>query len=160
MTYAERKAEMQRLRSRGWNQAGIAREFGISRERVRQILTPVTPEVQGKLAARQAVKSALARGELRRGPCAICGDPHAYAHHDNYAFQLDVTWLCRKHHDERDNARFARIMAWKGGRSERIQARVKKELKAWLLDYLGRKNMSLGDWIEGLIKDAKEGSEQ
>lgn len=60
-----------------------------------------------KITARQAVKSAIARGDLVRGSCEVCvgglatGNGETEAHHYlGYAedHRLDVQWLCRKHH--------------------------------------------------------------
>lgn len=50
--------------------------------------------------ARKAADYALVTGRLVRQPCRCCGNPKAEAHHPSYApdRQLDVTWLCRKHH--------------------------------------------------------------
>lgn len=56
--------------------------------------------------AHWAVKGALKRGKLQRGPCEICGVTHGQdgviidGHHDDYAAPLAVTWLCRVHHME------------------------------------------------------------
>ncbi len=54
-----------------------------------------------KKAAHQAVQSAIRNGTLVRQPCVICGDPKTHAHHDDYSRQLDVVWLCHKHHMQR-----------------------------------------------------------
>lgn len=56
------------------------------------------PERKG---ARSAVLKAIRSGRLKREPCRICGNPIAHAHHEDYSKQLDVMWLCRKHHGER-----------------------------------------------------------
>lgn len=48
--------------------------------------------------ARQAVRWAIARGELIRGKCEVCGTDKTQAHHDDYSMPLEVRWLCRKHH--------------------------------------------------------------
>ncbi|MBM3604365.1 MAG: hypothetical protein FJX25_06300 [Alphaproteobacteria bacterium] len=54
--------------------------------------------------AHGAVRNALRRGALQRGPCEICGTLHGQdgiivdAHHECYSQPLDVTWLCRQHH--------------------------------------------------------------
>ena len=53
-----------------------------------------------KYLAHKAVENALRKGTLVRQPCERCGGP-AQAHHEDYGKQLDVTWLCRKHHAER-----------------------------------------------------------
>jgi hypothetical protein len=53
-----------------------------------------------KVAARTAVANALRDGRLTKAPCEKCGAEPAHAHHDNYAFPLDVRWLCQQHHTE------------------------------------------------------------
>jgi hypothetical protein len=50
--------------------------------------------------ARAVAKLAIARGDLVRQPCEVCGVEPAQAHHDDYSKPLDVRWLCRKHHGE------------------------------------------------------------
>lgn len=55
-----------------------------------------------RYAARQAVKIALAKGELVKRPCEKCGDVVSQAHHSDYSKPLDVVWLCVKHHKEAD----------------------------------------------------------
>jgi hypothetical protein len=52
----------------------------------------------GHIKARKLVRQAIAWGELVRGPCEVCGDTRAQAHHRDYSRPLDVEWLCRRHH--------------------------------------------------------------
>lgn len=49
--------------------------------------------------AQPKLLAAIARGEIKKEPCEICGDV-AQAHHDNYNYPLEVRWLCCKHHAE------------------------------------------------------------
>jgi len=51
-----------------------------------------------KVAARQAVKRAVAAGRLERMPCEVCGNFDSEAHHEDYSKPLVVKWLCRVHH--------------------------------------------------------------
>ena len=51
-----------------------------------------------KVNAHQAVRRAIKSGDLVRQPCEVCGEKPAHGHHDDYAKQLDVRWLCRVHH--------------------------------------------------------------
>lgn len=50
--------------------------------------------------ARATVNNALARGEICRSPCELCGNQSSEAHHDDYTKPLSIRWLCRKHHLE------------------------------------------------------------
>ena len=59
------------------------------------------PEQQPKYKARKAVYYAIAKGKIVRQGCEVCGVYPAEAHHEDYSKQLDVTWLCHKHHAER-----------------------------------------------------------
>lgn len=55
-----------------------------------------------KADARNMVAKARARGEIKREPCAVCGeDGKVVAHHEDYDKPLDVIWLCRTHHSRR-----------------------------------------------------------
>lgn len=53
-----------------------------------------------KILARKAVCRALKTGKIIRNPCEVCEDTNVQAHHDDYTKQLDVRWLCAKHHGE------------------------------------------------------------
>lgn len=60
-----------------------------------------------KFAAYRALKRAVARGDLVREPCEVCGVEPAESHHPDYSRPLDVRWYCRSHHrslhrEERD----------------------------------------------------------
>lgn len=52
-----------------------------------------------KYAAHILVSNYVRDGKLTRKPCEICGDEkRIHAHHDDYAYPLDVRWLCAAHH--------------------------------------------------------------
>lgn len=51
-----------------------------------------------KRAARWAVREAIRKGLLIRGPCSICGAEKAHGHHPDYEFPLAVVWLCASCH--------------------------------------------------------------
>lgn len=54
-----------------------------------------------KEKARGAVRRALEKGTLVKGPCAVCGSAeNVHAHHVDYAEPLNVQWLCACHHAE------------------------------------------------------------
>jgi len=48
--------------------------------------------------ARGIFEAAVARGDIKRGNCEVCGKEKAQGHHMDYSKPLDVTWLCFKHH--------------------------------------------------------------
>lgn len=56
--------------------------------------------------AHAALRSAIKKGLIQRGPCEVCGVEHGQdgaivdGHHDpeRYDEPLAVTWLCRLHH--------------------------------------------------------------
>jgi len=52
-------------------------------------------------SARRQLNQAIAKGLLRREPCAVCGTTeNIHAHHPNYAKPLEVVWFCPIHHGE------------------------------------------------------------
>ena len=56
-----------------------------------------------RVAARNAVKKAKARGDLAPEPCEVCATTEIIeAHHDSYLAEnhLNVRWLCSKHHKD------------------------------------------------------------
>lgn len=58
-----------------------------------------------KTKAQRAVFVAKRNGSLEQKPCEVCGKRKSEAHHEDYSKPLEVTWLCRKHHQEADAAR-------------------------------------------------------
>lgn len=54
--------------------------------------------VTEKTIARSKLRSAVARGAVKRKPCEVCGAVKAQAHHDDYSKPLEVRFLCKKHH--------------------------------------------------------------
>ena len=51
-----------------------------------------------KRSAHKVVEGMVRRGELSISPCEDCGSLTVHAHHDDYAKQSVVRWLCSKHH--------------------------------------------------------------
>ena len=47
------------------------------------------------------VWNARKSGRLIQEPCVVCGSEKSQAHHEDYDKQLEVIWLCRKHHAEK-----------------------------------------------------------
>jgi hypothetical protein len=41
---------------------------------------------------------AVATGNIRKGPCEVCGAIRVHGHHDDYLKPLNVRWLCAAHH--------------------------------------------------------------
>ena len=61
-----------------------------------------------KNLAHVLVYNAIKNGELIRKPCEICGDTNSEGHHwhgYDKEHQLDVQWLCRKHHARTDRSK-------------------------------------------------------
>lgn len=52
-----------------------------------------------KANARSYLHVYIKRGKIIKGPCIVCGDVNTEAHHQDYSKPLDVTWLCKEHHD-------------------------------------------------------------
>ena len=57
---------------------------------------------ENKYTARLKVRNALRNGSLIKKPCEICGELKVEAHHDDYSKPLEVIWLCKRHHQERN----------------------------------------------------------
>jgi len=56
-----------------------------------------------KKIANSKVSTELKSGRLIKQPCEVCGEfEYVEAHHKDYSKPLEINWLCRKHHDERD----------------------------------------------------------
>lgn len=70
------------------------------RERLRRRRADGWREDPIKKHARNLVAAALRRGRMTRQPCEVCGHTPAQAHHDDYSKPLEVSWLCRAHHEE------------------------------------------------------------
>ena len=53
-----------------------------------------------KRAVHVITGNAIRNGKLEKQPCEVCGDSIVHAHHDDYAFPMQVRWLCNEHHNE------------------------------------------------------------
>lgn len=53
-----------------------------------------------KFNARRRLYGAVKRGLVVKGVCAVCGSEDVHGHHTDYSRALDVTWLCRLHHEQ------------------------------------------------------------
>jgi hypothetical protein len=55
---------------------------------------------RAQIRARMILSHAIRDGSIQLLPCFVCGDPKSQAHHHDYSKPLEVTFLCRLHHDE------------------------------------------------------------
>ena len=54
-----------------------------------------------RITSNNVAERAINRGDLVRGPCIVCGGTYRVAaHHHDYRFPLDVTWLCNSCHSK------------------------------------------------------------
>jgi hypothetical protein len=91
LAVSDRVLEIRARLAAGERRADLAREFGVSYNRIAHIANP------SRHHAHQAVYDALKAGKLTRLPCKICRSPKVQAHHANGyapAHRLDVVWLC------------------------------------------------------------------
>lgn len=61
---------------------------------------------QEKVQAHRLLNYAVARGEIVRLPCAVCGAEKTQGHHADYSKPLNVEWLCAQHHRDRHTERW------------------------------------------------------
>src|SRR4051794_27047026 len=93
----EENTQERRDRARVWRQE--------NREQATANVQAYRRRHPARRTAWNAVYNAIKRGEMEKEPCEVCGNPEAEAHHDDYSKPLDVRWLCRDHHYERDMER-------------------------------------------------------
>jgi len=62
-----------------------------------------------KYKARYTLRNAIARGEIIKGCCEVCGSPNVESHHDDYSKPLEVRWFCRQHHRELEGRWIPRV---------------------------------------------------
>ena len=78
----------------GFTQTQIAKEFGLTRQRIWAIVN------NDKFKVQKLVRVAILRGELSvPEKCEKCGGTSRLeAHHDDYSKPLAVRWLCKSCH--------------------------------------------------------------
>lgn len=94
-----REAARHREKSRRYREDGRAKP--IPTDKKRDAIRKHREKYPERNKARAAVHRAIASGRLVRNLCH-CGQS-AQAHHSDYSKQLDVQWLCPKHHADADN---------------------------------------------------------
>ncbi len=92
IAYYYRHRELCLERHRAWQEK--------NREKVLAAARTWKQRNKHKTRAHATVARALKSGKLERGPCDVCGESIAEAHHEDYTAPLDVRWLCRQHHLE------------------------------------------------------------
>lgn len=101
---ARDRAWMDRRAAEGlpWKHPGrLCPKTDQTRERYREWVRRAyreNPAFALKIKVRAATRYAIRSGKLTRGPCEVCGQTSAEAHHDDYGQPLNVRWLCRAHH--------------------------------------------------------------
>jgi len=89
---------IQEMHEAGVAQSVIARMYGLSRQRVEQLLSPE------RQAARGVLHGAIASGAVTRpAACSVCGKNNrpVHGHHEDYSKPLEVIWLCGHCHGKR-----------------------------------------------------------
>lgn len=88
--WREENRERNRATFRAWNERNRESRRKAKQEWQRRNLH--------KARASNAVGRAVARGDLVREPCEVCGAAKVEAHHEDYDKPLEVRWLCHLHH--------------------------------------------------------------
>ena len=105
------------LLAQGYNQSGVARLLGISRQRVNSIVNAE------KNYARDLLNKAIKRGRVKRSAiCESCStEVLTQGHHDDYSKPYTVIWLCQKCHTARHLGQ---------ERNYNVQANMQKDLES------------------------------
>ena len=91
--------DAQRARYKAWQEKNGSDPERLARKAEQMRGYSADPEISVRRAARRAVRTAIESGSMVRHPCFVCGGK-AEAHHVSYDLPLDVTWLCKTHHQE------------------------------------------------------------
>jgi hypothetical protein len=87
--------------SRRWYKKHYKEWYKKNKDRVAKSITRYQRANPEKTQASRAVRNAVSRNNLVRLPCEVCGNPKTHGHHEDYAKQLEVRWLCPLHHAQR-----------------------------------------------------------
>lgn len=112
--YLKQSAKAQKrileLVSEGVKQIEIARRFGISRQRVNQIVHPERNKARGRITAR-VISGTIPKA--RKLKCVDCGNPAKEYDHPNYEKSYLVEPVCHKCHAKR-------TPHWHSGKEKRL----------------------------------------
>lgn len=94
------------IRGKAWRAAHPKEQVEYAREYRRKNKDKVLAESRAyyyanpdKVAAHRKVNHAIRDGKLLKEPCEVCGTTvNVQAHHDDYSKELEITWLCSRHH--------------------------------------------------------------
>jgi hypothetical protein len=94
-------SERERTRER-YHRLGYADKYGVRGEQKKVIMDRYFENHPEERKATLLVGNAIRGGRLTKQPCEKCNAAeNVQAHHEDYSKPLEVTWLCRKHHNER-----------------------------------------------------------
>jgi len=92
MGLEQRNAIIKQMRENGYTLNELGRLFGLTRQRIDQIVNREKARARGIAWSRP-----MPDGQK----CQECGEPAEERHHDNYDEPLDFMWLCRQCHKEK-----------------------------------------------------------
>lgn len=95
--YRSENLEKESARMKEWRRNNVqkARDYS-KRQRLKDVEKARLHE-----RAHNAVRYAIGKGALTRGPCEVCGATRKIeGHHSDYSKPLEVQWLCKKHHKQ------------------------------------------------------------
>ena len=106
-----------------------------------------------------AVQTAMRTGRLvRPAACETCGkEKKVVAHHDDYAYPLEVRFLClpchRQHHLQHGEARNRHLLPPRDTDKVNTYVHIRKSLSRALRQAAEDENRSLGAQLEVVIED-------
>lgn len=143
-----RTEEIRAMKAKGMTLRAIGDVYGITRERVRQIIG-ISPEEAKKVRARARVQQAAKRGDITKLPCSVCGDESVEAHHTDYDKPLEVIWFCKKHHEEHHHNNRSPSEYHAMTQAEKNSGRYQDEVAAAKRDGFKGRSAALTAWQKG-----------